>query len=251
MLNRAVDALLFSSLWVSLAAAALTAAAARAQGVAPLRVAALAGCATLVVYLVDRLRDLERDFSTAPARSAFVTSHRTVLLGAASLAGCGALALTATLPWQALVAPAAAAPVAFFHRRLKHLELAKAAYVTIAWVAVTVGLPAGLGGARHTGWAAAAIGLAVFANAIASNVRDDEAAAARFGTRPVLRVAYAAAGGAAVLPLLGPEPVRPLAAIGLLTGLALLGFRPSERYGLGVVDGALALGGLAAIAFGA
>jgi len=251
MLKRAADALLFSSLWVSLAAAALTAAAARTQGVAPVRVAALAGCATLVVYLIDRLRDLERDFQTAPERSAFVSSHRTLLIGAAVLATCGALGLTATLPWQALLAPVAAAPVAFFHRRLKRLDLAKAAYVTTAWVAVTVGLPAGLGGARHTLWVAAAIGLAVFANAIASNVRDDEAAAARFGTRRVLRVAYASAAGAAALPLLGPEPVRPLAAIGLLTGLALLGFRPSERYGLGAVDGALVVGGLVALAFGA
>jgi len=251
MLQRAADALLFSSLWVSLAAAALTAAAARAQGVAPLHVASLAGCATLVVYLIDRLRDLDRDFQTAPERSAFVASHRTVLLGAAALAGCAALALTPTLPGRALLAPAAAAPVAFFHRRLKHLALAKAAYVTIAWVAVTVGLPAGLGGARHTAWVAAAIGLAVFANAIASNVRDEEAAAARFGARPVLRVAYAAAAGATALPLLGPDPVRPLAAIGALTGLALLGFRPSERYGLGAVDGALLAGGLAALALSA
>ena len=247
MLVRAIDALLFSSAWVAFAAAALTAAAARAQGVPGWRVAALAGCGTLVVYVIDRLRDVQRDRETAPARTAFVSSHRRALRAGAIGAGGVALAIAATLPWQALAAPLAAAPVAFFHRRLKRFELAKAAYVTLAWAAVTVGLPAGLGGARHTAWVAAAIALAVFANAIASNVRDEEAGAERFGSRRVLRVAALAAVAAVALPLLGPEPVRPLAAIGLCTGLALLGFRPTERYGLGVVDGALVAGGLVAL----
>lgn len=251
MFARAVDTLLFSSLWVSLAAVALTAASAQAQGVPALRVAVLAGCATLVVYAVDRLRDLERDVHTAPARSAFVTAHARSLRCAAGLAGAAAGALAVTLPWQTLLAPAAAAPLAFFHRRLKRFELAKASYVTAAWVAITVGMPAGLGAARHSAWAAGAIALAVFGNAIASNVRDDEAGAARFGTRRALRLAYAAAVGATILPLLGPDSVRPLAAIGALTGLALVGFRPSERYGLGVVDGALVIGGFAAFAIAA
>ncbi|MDH3686046.1 MAG: hypothetical protein OEP95_07460 [Myxococcales bacterium] len=248
MLPRALDALLFSSLWVSLAAVALTAASAQAQGVPALRVAVLAGCATFVVYGVDRLRDLERDLRTAPARSAFVSAHERPLRCAAGLAGAAAGAIAVTLPWQTLLAPAAAAPLAFFHRRLKRFELAKASYVTAAWVAITVGMPAGLGGALHSAWVAGAIALAVFANAIASNVRDAEAGAARFGTRRVLQLAYASAAAATLLPLFGPDPVRPLAAIGALTGLALVGFRPSERYGLGIVDGALVLGGLAAFA---
>jgi len=251
MFARAVDTLLFSSLWVSLAAVALTAASAQAQGVPTLRVAVLAGCATWVVYVVDRLRDLERDVHTAPARSAFVTAHATSLRCAAGLAGAAAGALAVMLPWQTLLAPAAAAPLAFFHRRLKRFELAKAAYVTAAWTAITVGMPAGLGGARHTAWAAGAIALAVFANAIASNIRDAEAGAARFGSRRVLRLAYAAAAAATALPLLGPDAVRPLAAVGAFTLCALVGFRATERYGLGVVDGALVLGGLSAFAIAA
>lgn len=250
MLARAIDALLFSSFWVSLSAVALTAAAARAQGVAPLPIAAVAGCGTFLVYVVDRLRDLDRDFRTSPSRSSFVSAHRTSLQVGAALAGCAALGLATTLPWQTLLAPAAATPVAFLHRRLKRFELAKATYVTAAWVAVTTGMPAGLGGA-HTGWVAGTIALAVFSNAVASNIRDAEAGAARFGAQPVLRLAYGTAAAATALPLLGPDAVRPLAAIGLLTLVALVWFRPTERYGLGIIDGALLLGGLAALALGA
>jgi hypothetical protein len=43
--------------------------------------------------------------------------------------------------------------------------------------------------------------------------------------------------------------VRPLAALPIAMGVALLGFRPSERYGAGVVDGALLVGALLALAW--
>jgi hypothetical protein len=200
--------------------------------------------------VIDRLRDLERDRCTAPERSAFVAVHQPHLRGLAALSGCTALGLAAALPWQSLAAPAAALPLALLHRRLKRFDLAKATYVTAAWVAVTTGLPAGLPGAESSLQVALALGLAVLANAIASNVRDEEAGAARFGQARVLRAAHAAALAAIAVPLLGPAPVRPLAAVGVLTWLALHRFRRTERYGLGVIDGALVAGALASLALG-
>ena len=83
-----LDACLWSSAWLGLAAAALTAAAARALGLAP--APALLGLAfggTLAVYVIDRVRDLPRDRVTAPERAAFVARHRRALL---ALAGLGA-----------------------------------------------------------------------------------------------------------------------------------------------------------------
>jgi hypothetical protein len=46
--------------------------------------------------------------------------------------------------------------------------------------------------------------------------------------------------------LLAPPALQPLGLVGLATLAALVGFRPGERYGLGVVDGALLAGGLGA-----
>jgi len=56
-------------------------------------------------------------------------------------------------------------------------------------------------------------------------------------------------GVAFVAALLGPAAVRPLAALPLAMGAAVLGFRPTERYGALVVDGALLAGALLALAW--
>jgi 4-hydroxybenzoate polyprenyltransferase len=248
---RLLDLLLFSSLWVAAAAAALAAATGEAlgggAGAGPLL---LAFGGTLAVYDLDRLRDLARDRASAPARSAFVDRHRIVLVGLA-LGGAALGAAGAALAGpRALLPLVPALPLALAHRRLKRLWMAKAAYVTAAWVLVVVGVPALAAGARtpDAAWAAALVGLAVFANAVASNVRDAEAAAARFGSERPLRLARACAAAGAAAALLAPAALRPLGLVCAATFAALLGFRPSERYGLGVVDGALLLGALAALA---
>jgi len=111
-----------------------------------------------------------------------------------------------------------------------------------------VGLPAAQDpGFEHLGWVAAITASAVFANVALSNLRDQEALAGRFGTQRTLRLAGASALGGVAAALLGPTAVRPLAALPLAMGAAVLGFRPSERYGALVVDGALLVGSLLAL----
>jgi hypothetical protein len=247
--GAAIEWLVFSNVWVAAAAGALCAAASRAMGLAPdARVSGVALAGTLVVYGVDRLRDLERDRHTAPRRSAFVARHRLALglfcAGAAGVAAAcaGSLGLRAVL----LLAPVLG--LGLLHRRLKRIPYAKAAYISAAWLVVVVGLPAALAPpARDAGWVGAVLGLALLANAVASNVRDAEAGAARFGTGPAL---WAARGGAALgaaVGALAPAPVRPLAVVPLATLLVLIPFRRDEAYGLLVVDGALLLGAALAL----
>ncbi|MCA9512339.1 MAG: hypothetical protein KC560_16640, partial [Myxococcales bacterium] len=97
--RAALDAIVFSSAWTGAAAVALTAAAARALGVeAPPAALALAFGGTLVVYTVDRLRDLERDRLTSPARSAFVARHRGALAAAVAIAAAASGAAALALP---------------------------------------------------------------------------------------------------------------------------------------------------------
>ena len=87
MVARWLDALAFSSLWVAVAAGALCATSARAMGLtASAATLLLAVCGTLVVYNVDRLRDLDRDRATTPLRSAWVEAHGTWMVATTGIA---------------------------------------------------------------------------------------------------------------------------------------------------------------------
>lgn len=173
--------------------------------------------------------------------------HENRLALAALVACCAAIGLGLSLGPRAISLLALCLAVGLLHRRLKRIRAAKPLYVAIAWSAVVVGLPAAVDReARHVAWVAASIGLAVLANAIASNVRDGQqrhASAAR---------ALAVARGCAMLSLglllFAPAGLWPLAAVPLATLLALLRSRIDERWGLVAVDGALIAGAAAAIA---
>ena len=245
---RALEALAFSSVWIAAAAALLCAASARAMGVAPVPTAlTLAACGTFVVYSIDRLRDLERDRATTPRRSAFVARHARVLQVATGVAGVASALLVLRLGTSAALLLAPVLALGLWHRRLKRFAGWKALYITTAWVVVVVGLPALAPGARHVPWIAAVVGLSILANAIVSNLRDDEAAASRWGPRAPERIAIASAGVACAVALLAPRPVLPLLAVAAATLAVVLAFRPDETYGLVVVDGALGVGAAIAL----
>ena len=144
-MTRILDALAFSSLWVAAAAMSLAAASSRSFGARP-RVALLAFvfAGTLAVYSVDRLRDVARDRLTAPVRSVWVERHRKGIAGMAAIAALLAGICGIALGPVAIATAAVAGGLGAFHRRMKHVPFAKALYVSAAWVAVTVVLPAAL-----------------------------------------------------------------------------------------------------------
>ncbi len=248
-LRSTTDALAFSSLWLAGAAASLVAATSRALGgeVDP-ALLGLAFSGTLVIYNVDRLRDLDSDRETAPARSSFVERHWKPLIVTTVLAGLVATVLTllAGPPVMLLLIPALLLGLA--HRRLKGFGFAKPLYIVGAWLLVVVGLPwAVQDTASGAPWCAAILGPAILANAITSNLRDPEAGAAALGPAPRLWIARAVALLGVVVAGFSPDAGRILLTVPAATGLSLIRFRASERYGLVVVDGALLFGGLAAL----
>jgi 4-hydroxybenzoate polyprenyltransferase len=250
MLLGLLDAVVFSSLWLALTAAALLAAASAALGTtADPRAVGLAFFGTLVIYNLDRLRDLERDRATSPQRSAFVVLLRSALTApraAAMLAALG-LGLAAGPRVTALLLPALAAGLA--HRRLKRFAFAKPFYLVGAWLLVVVGVPACMApDPERIGWTTAVLGTAILANAIASNLRDPEAGAARNDPARALAIARLLALLGVAAAAIAPAAVRSLAPVPAATLLALLLFRSTERYGLVAVDGALLGGALLAIA---
>jgi len=249
---RGLDALLFSSVGAAGVASALVLAAGPALGVRPGSTAlGLAFAGTLVVYNVDRLRDLQDDRRTAPERSAFVRSHGGGLALLAALAGLTAGSFALALGPVAWWLCGAVLELGLLHRRLKRLPGLKTLYVTGAWLAVVVGLPA-LTAAPvedvRAGvlWVSAVYAGAIGPNLMVSNLRDSENLAARAGPRSVLRLARAIAACGVGIALFGPGAVRPLACVPLAELAALACYRPTERYGLAAVDGALALGAVAA-----
>ena len=249
---RALDALTFTGVWTALAAGALTWAcgAALVAGGGPpqlARACALAAFGTLVVYGIDRLRDVERDAATSPARSDFVSRHRGALFGLV-VAGVAGSALAAwRLPAGAWWLCAAVAAAGLLHRRLKDRTRHAAVYVSVAWLAVVAGLPAVL--AQTSGLRvgrllaiALGVGLAIAANALASEWRERRYEARAAVT---LRVSRRLAAAGALAPLLVPG-LAGLAWVGGCVLLSVALFRPDERYGLVVLDGALLVGALCA-----
>jgi hypothetical protein len=264
-----IEALAFSSLLPATVAGALALAAGLSLGECPTSLAAgLAFAGTLAVYNVDRLRDLERDRSMAPRRSAFVMAQYSKLVGIAALATGGALALG----WRA--GPAAVALCgtvllpALFHRRLKRHVAAKIVYITAAWIAVVVGLPAleagevmdiapqlagGLSGYLGQVGDVGNLGLitciytgAIGANLIASNLgsvgeEPTRGQAAVWGARGL-----AAAG--VLIAFVGPPSLHALACVPLAQFVGLLRLDGGERTRLIGIDGSLLLGALAALA---
>ncbi len=247
-----LDAIAFASLLPGIVAAALVAAPTAAivpfspmEARARLALLALAG--TVFVYGVDRLRDLPRDRDGSPRRSAFVERNRSILLVLYAACGVASLGLASRLPARCLALLGGVLIVGLMHRRFKERAGLKVAYVTLAWVAVTVGLPALALGAPGTyavasGLTTAIITATVAANLLVSDLRDDAHRVGAFR----LPLARALVVFAAAVALLGPAPLRGLALVPICQGLSLAIFTDSERHGLVMVDGSLALGGVAA-----
>jgi hypothetical protein len=259
-----LEALAFSAvLPASVAGALVMAAGFSLVGEALYFSAGMAFAGTLVVYNVDRLRDLERDRRASPRRSEFVSRHRHMLVGLVALGSAGA----AVLGWRAgpataLLCASVLLP-ALLHRRIKHHPDAKALYVTAAWVTVTVGLPGiralqvrvpdalaselslvgDVGG--RIALIACIYAAAIGANLIASNVREDGDQTA--GRRAVWRARGLAAIGV-LIAIAAPPPLGALGWIPLAQLAGLIAFRVEERTRLIVVDGCLLLGALAALA---
>jgi hypothetical protein len=245
-----LDAVLFSGLWVSLAAPALVAATSLAFGAAPDPVAlAFAFAGTFAVYGLDRLRDRASDVESAPIRSAFVARHRTALLAATAVAGATAAACALALGTGGLAVAAVAGGVGALHRKLKRLIPVKGVYIAAIWLLVVVG-SASIGASPPRGaiaWASALLGTALFANAIAFTARDREGIVARVGRRQAMAAAVGWATIGSLLALTAaPHELRALGVIPFATLLTLVRVRWDERYAPFVVDGALIAGALAA-----
>jgi hypothetical protein len=139
--------------------------------------------------------------------------------------------------------------VGLFHRRLKRFENAKILYIAASWTCVGFGLPAVLApDAQNLHWVASILAATMLANVIAFNVREEGAHVERVRRRCALQVARVCAGGGVALGALAPSPPNALVVIPLVTLLALIGYRPTERFGPLFVDGALLVGSLIATA---
>lgn len=249
-IRSALDALAFSSLLAACVGFSLCLAIGRAlESPGRVRGALLVGLGTFIIYNLDRLRDTARDRSTSPDRTAFIEQHRGTLTFALAVAAIvfGGLLFSVSRAVAALVV--AVGLIGLFHRRLKTGAARKALYVSGAWLLACLGIPWLEAGRPDSAlWAGAMIFPPLLANLAASNVRDGEHET--FRTRPDRLVAICGAMTllSVVAALLAPTSLRPLVWIPIAEWVALLGFRPGERYGHLVIDGALLVGSLAALA---
>lgn len=249
-----LDALAYSSMLAASVAGALTAAATLALELPLLlSVIVLAISGTLVVYNIDRLRDLEYDRPHAPRRSAFIDRHRKrlglLIILAAMVSGICALQL-APAAWGLCAGVLA---LGLMHLRLKHIRGIKTLYLTLAWLAVVLGLP--LLGSGSTAaapslyWIILIMGCAIASNLLASDFarRIPDESRRRIDDRSRIGSAIVIAGLGVGTALVGPDALRSLVFIPLAELLLLCRFREGEHYALVVIDGALFAGACGAI----
>lgn len=216
---------------------------------------ALIFCGTLALYNFDRLLDLARDAQTSPERSAFVRNHFALLSVLAGGAGLTAALLAFHFGNEILTLCASLLGLGLLHPRLKKNRCLKSAYLAGAWWLVVTLLPVlaqrsvaapfdakSLLAAEV--WSAAILIPTLFANALVSGGSESTTQALRGSAPhvPALGLAKIITLLGVILASLAPLPVRALIAIPLATLLALLEFRPTERYRLFVLDGALLAG---------
>lgn len=208
------------------------------QGGALSTLVGLAASGTLVVYGLDRLRDVTTDRAAWPERTAFVERHRPGLWASVVIAGAIAVLCAARQPWSVWVICAGVAALGLWHRRLKSRSAFKIAYLAGAWWSVVVGLPLALAAAWPTAVETVGISLAtagaLVANLIGSNPLGDQ-------PRRLLlaRVAAAAGVGAA---LASGRAWPAITAVPLAQLAALWPAESGERARLWWIDGSLAVG---------
>ncbi len=245
--HRLIDPLLFSSLWMALAAGVLTLASAASMDVSGAAAPGLVFFGILLVYNLDRLRDVERDRATSPERSRFIENHRSALWAITVCSAAGASVILWTAPVRVWMIALVVLGLGFGHRRFKHLPYLKESYLTMAWLAGIVGLPLAFhGGGSNPVWTLVALAPPLLANDLAASARDREGLALNLGAPRALALARGLALLGIGACLLAPTPVRPLLAVSLAMGMSLVSPRPGEHYGFAVVDGALLAGGLVA-----
>jgi hypothetical protein len=211
----------------------------------------LAFSGTLVVYNIDRLLDLKADQITSPARSHFVATHRKQLTALSIAASAAALYCAVHAGWLTSLFLLPVFAIGITHRNLKHFQTAKIAYIAISWVCVVVGLPATLSPlTQQLPWVTLIMAMTMTGNVIAFNVRDPRTNAAQIArARPPRAIFHARACAAlgVAFGIFAPAPAERLIAIPTLTLIALLAYRPTERFAPVAMDGALLVGALITI----
>ena len=210
----------------------------------------LVATGTFIIYNLDRLRDLERDRGTSPHRTAFVSRNQNWLYASVVVAASVFTALLWTTPPRTILLCLAVGLVGLFHRRLKKRPALKTFYVSVSWVGACVGLPWLASQQDRVGpWVVGVLLASLAANLIASNLRDDEVLEVMRVNDDRRRVLWAARSlilSAIAIALLGPGESLALVWIPICEGVALIRFRPTERYGHLAVDGGLLIGAIAA-----
>ena len=248
--RSAADLIAFSNVFPAAIAAGLSLAVSRALGAdEALRWAILAASGTYIVYALDRLRDLARDRETSPRRTEFVERHHRSITITAAISGVALVVTLVGSPLPVILLCIGVGAVGLLHRRLKRSNTLKSVYVTIAWVAICVGIPATTDwNVKVFAWVAAIVGAAIAGNLVASNLTGEPGSQSPRGSSPGLGLARGFAVCGSLVCWLAPPEVAPLGWIPFAEAGALLFFRASEYYDHLAVDGALFAGALLSLA---
>lgn len=215
-----------SGIWVALCALSLLGAASRGMGVwAGPELLAVTALGTLAVYGFDRwiVRRNSRPWWL--------------------LFGIAAVVVGMQLPPSAIRILGGVCALALVHHWLREVPWFKPVYIALAWLGVVVGLPWVIRGEGPIPAAALPIALAIVANVLACDAVDREAEAAQIGPGRVWWIGRVVAGVGVIVGWPEPAAVVPAAML-----IAMVRWPASRWWAEWVLDGALLVGGVVAIA---
>ncbi len=248
MTNKIINHLIYSSIFVSIVSSFLFAVTLFTfDKIIPINKVLLVFFGTLLIYNIDHLKDIKSDKVTNPERTDFIEKNKSLLkaIVVVSLLASTYLLFQIGIYKTLILIPAFF--IGIFHWKLKKNKVFSILYITLSWTVVVTIFP--LMGEFYSRkdlvLLTTIFGLVFMANAsvfVASEHGSKTVGRAVISSKIIVVIAL-------VIALLLSTEMRPLAFIPALTLIALIYYKPDERYNLFIMDGALLVGGLLSVLY--
>lgn len=246
MINKSINYLIYSSVFVSLISSILSIVCLFTLGnKISVDVTLLIFFGTLLIYNLDHLKDIGSDRFTNPERTKFIYKNELLLktIVVISFAISTYLFFYIGIDMTSILIPVFV--IGVFHWKLKNNQLFSIIYITLSWTVVVVIFPT-LGVVDKNNnllLTAIIMGLSFLANATVFMASEN-----KFRHTTVL-IAKVLVFIAVIVAILSPSQLKPFAFIPGLTFIALLFYKPVERYNLIYMDGSLLVGGILCVLY--
>lgn len=248
MTNKIINYLIYSSIFVSIASSVLSVI---PPIVFDIKISVnktlLVFFGTLLIYNIDHLKDIKIDKFTNPGRTQFVENYRNYLLVLIVISILASTYLFFKIEFQQTKILIPVFIIGIFHWKLKKNTIFSIIYITLSWTIVIVIFPSigEIYPKKGLFFTALIFGLTFLANASVFVASEHKS---KTISKTVFFAKLITVGGVILASVFGYATI-PFMFIPGLTLFALFFYKPTEKYNLFFMDGALLLGGILSVLY--